>query len=150
MYERILEESGFSGARQKRRELAQALLAEDLGSWNHISAEVTGWGLSLQKSGYALGILSNMPHDFLDRFGKSIVLFNRADVAVFSCRVGQIKPESEIYDTLITELGCAPGETVFFDDIQANIDGARRAGIQAFRWTDLDQARKDWATITGN
>jgi len=144
MYLKILAEADITGNEAKLDTLAEQLLAEDLGAWFHISPTVTEWGLSLQESGYILGILSNMPVDFLEHFENKIELFSKADVSVFSCRVDQIKPEPAIYRTLIDRLGCKPDEIVFFDDIQANVDGALKAGIRAFLWTGLEQAKKDW------
>ena len=147
MYRKVLSDSGITGSEPELDTLADALLLEDIGCWFHISLPVTEWGLSLQKEGYVLGILSNMPVDFLEHFEQKIELFSKADVSVFSCRVDQIKPEPVIYRTLIDRIGCKADEIVFFDDIQANIDGALKAGIRAFLWTGLEQAKRDWNSI---
>jgi len=144
MYRRILSESGVEGSEAVLAEMARKMLAEDLGSWVKVSDRVTDWGLSVRAEGYALGILSNMPFDFLELYGDRVRLFAEADTAVFSCDVARIKPELDIYVTLIARLGCKPEEIVFFDDLEVNIEGARKAGIQAFLWTGLDQAKNDW------
>ena len=156
MYEAVLAEAfgslESSGARSHgaTRELAEALLAEDLASWRRVSRDVTEWARNLQGQGYTLAILSNMPHDFLERYGDSVHLFREADVAVFSCEVSHVKPERAIYDTLVRRLGMDPSEIVFFDDMEANVEGARASGIHAFLWTGLDRAREDWARATGS
>jgi len=147
MYRKVLSDSKITGSEAELDKLAERLLAEDLGAWFHISPTVTEWGLSLQKSGYILGILSNMPIDFLEVFEQKIELFAKADVSIFSCRVDQIKPEPAIYRTLIDHIGCKADEIVFFDDLQVNIDGALMAGIRAFLWTGLEQAKRDWKSI---
>ncbi len=144
MYRKILAEAGAEGSEAELDALAQALLDEDLASWSRVSREVTEWGLSLQSSGHPLGILSNMPFDFLDRYESRIELFLRADAAVFSCRVSRIKPEPEIYRVLVERIGLSPGDIVFFDDVPANVEGARREGITAFLWTGLEKAKLDW------
>jgi putative hydrolase of the HAD superfamily len=143
MYRRILRDSGLADS----VDLAARLLDEDLGSWFHVSRQVTEWGLGLQKSGYTLGILSNMPFDFLERYAKRIEMFAKADVPVFSCDVDLIKPERAIYETLIGKLGCKPDEIAFFDDIEVNVAGAREAGIHAFLFTDLERAKKDFQSL---
>jgi putative hydrolase of the HAD superfamily len=143
MYRDVLDEAGVQGSGRELDDLAARLLEEDMKSWAHISESVTAWGLELQARGLSLGILSNMPHDFLRRYGKEIVLFARADVAVFSCEVDQIKPEPAIYRTLIDRLACRPDEIAFFDDLQPNIDAAQAAGINAFLWTGLERAKAD-------
>ena len=147
MYRDVLADAGVSLPEPELNSLARKLLNEDLGSWFHISREVTEWALGLQAGGLRLGILSNMPHDFMDRFGDRIELFTKADVAVFSCFVNQIKPEPPIYQTLIDRIGCAPEEIVFFDDLEANVAAARRAGINAFVWKGLEQGKRDFAEI---
>ena len=87
-----------------------------------------------------------MPHDFLEIAGSSVELFGKADVPVFSCHVGAIKPEPAIYRVLIERLGCAPEEIVFFDDLERNVSAARALGIKAFLFTDLAGAKRDWET----
>ncbi len=143
MYRMVLADGGVTGTEDELSSLAKRLLGEDMRSWSRASEEVTQWGLSLQKEGFKLGILSNMPFDFLELFGGTIELFTRADCAVFSCNENQIKPESAIFKTLTDRLDCRASEIVFFDDIQVNIDGARKEGIQGYLWTGLEKAKKD-------
>lgn len=147
MYRDVFADAGVSLPEPELNSLARKLLDEDLGSWFHISRAVTEWALGLKADGLRLGILSNMPHDFMDRYGDQIELFTKADVAVFSCFVNQIKPEPPIYQTLIERIGCAPEEIIFFDDLEANVAAARRAWINAFVWTGLEQGKRDFAEI---
>jgi putative hydrolase of the HAD superfamily len=149
MYRDVLAEAGIKGSEAELDALADRLLAEDLGSWFHISKSVTDWALSLQRSGFKLGILSNMPFDFLERYGDKIELFNKADVALFSCDVNLIKPEPAIYAEMIRRLGCRADEIVFFDDLTVNIDAARRAGYNAYVWSGIEQGRADWTGVAG-
>lgn len=152
MYRAVLADAGIAAdprddAETARIEtLARKLLAEDLGSWFHISQEVTDWALGVRRNGYKLGILSNMPHDFLELYADRIELFNKADVPVFSCLEREIKPEPPIYRILIAKLGIPARDIVFFDDLEANVLAARSEGIQGFLWTGLEQAKKDWAS----
>jgi FMN phosphatase YigB (HAD superfamily) len=37
-------------------------------------------------------------------------------------------------------LGVAPGEVLFLDDVQANVDGARAAGMRAITFLNTKQA----------
>jgi putative hydrolase of the HAD superfamily len=148
MYRKILADAGMTGTEGELDALAGKLVEEDLASWFHISESVTEWGRSLKASGLALGVLSNMPQDFLARYRADIALFNEADVAVFSCECGLIKPDKPIYLELIRRLGCRSDEIAFFDDIAANVEGARAVGINAFLWTGLERAKADLAALT--
>ena len=48
-----------------------------------------------------------------------------------SCRMKLMKPSREIFDAAAAEIGFPPAETLFVDDSQKNVDGARAAGWQA-------------------
>ena len=148
MYKQVLEDAGLRLQDEKLNDLIEQLLAEDLGSWFHVSDDVTNWALKLQKEGYILGILSNMPYDFLERFGDRVQLFQKADVAIFSCQIHLVKPEPEIYKVLFDRTGCVPEEIVFFDDIAQNVAAAAKIGIHAFVWSGLDDAKKRFTQLS--
>jgi FMN phosphatase YigB (HAD superfamily) len=144
MYREVLADAGVKGSERELDALADSLLDEDLASWFRISRPVTEWALSLQETGFRLGILSNMPFDFMQRYGDKIELFRKADAPVFSCYLGQIKPEPAIYRSLVERLGCGPEEIVFFDDLDANVRGGLAAGLRAHLWEGLERAKEDW------
>jgi putative hydrolase of the HAD superfamily len=48
-----------------------------------------------------------------------------------SGRFGVRKPEARVYLDAVGMLGHAPGSTLFLDDSRPNVEGARRAGLQA-------------------
>ena len=123
------------------------MIEKDLASWKNINAGTVALMEDVKKAGYILGILSNMPHDFLAWARKNIPVFSLADVSVFSCEVSLIKPEEEIYRRLISALGVESGELVFFDDNPENIRSARALGIEAFLWKDPENARRDLSSL---
>ena len=49
---------------------------------------------------------------------------------ILSSEVGVVKPEPEIYQTLLRKYGIDPTESVFIDDIQANLDTAAELGFE--------------------
>lgn len=51
------------------------------------------------------------------------------------------KPFPGIYREVAREIGAAPDEIVFFDDLEANVEGARKAGLEAHLFRDADQVR---------
>ncbi len=143
MYRRLLEGAGYTKAASDRL-LLDKIARLDLESWKDIHSDVSDWALDIQKSGYKLGILSNMPYEFLDLYEKHIPPFVRADYACFSCRLKLIKPERAIYENCLTGLDIKPQEAVFFDDVRENVDAALEIGLNAFVWTGLEQGKKDW------
>ena len=49
---------------------------------------------------------------------------------ILSSEVGVVKPESEIYQKLLKKYNLDPVESVFIDDIQANLDTAAELGFE--------------------
>jgi len=52
------------------------------------------------------------------------------------------KPDSRCYHLCLSELQAAPETVLFVDDLAANVDGARKAGLLAHHHTSLDAFRQ--------
>jgi putative hydrolase of the HAD superfamily len=63
------------------------------------------------------------------------------DVVVISGRIGMRKPEPRIFEHLLEQLGLPARRCAFFDDAPANVEGAKSAGLHAFRHTDAASTR---------
>lgn len=87
----------------------------------------------LHRRGHRLCFLSNMPAPYADHLDATNPFLRRFSDGIYSGRVGRIKPERAMFDLAAQRFGRAPGELLFFDDVQANVDAARAAGWQA-RW----------------
>ncbi len=61
-------------------------------------------------------------------------------VIVESSKVGMRKPDPAIYALACDELGVAPEETVFLDDLGINLKPARAMGMTTIKVTDRDDA----------
>ena len=48
-----------------------------------------------------------------------------------SSTIGLRKPDAEAYDHVVQAIGVPAERIVFFDDLDENIDGARRRGLKA-------------------
>ena len=140
LYQKLLSDAGYTEHAQNI-DLCKTLGDIDLESWNNPNIAVNDWALSLQKQGFKLGILSNMPYEFLQKYRQNIPAFCHANYALFSCDVHIIKPCEEIYKMILQKLNTKPQNAVFFDDLQANIDAAKQLGINAILWQNLPQAQ---------
>lgn len=60
-------------------------------------------------------------------------LFAHFRKVVTSCEIGARKPEPEAFRRMAALTGAAPQRLVFFDDLEENVLGAQRAGLQAYR-----------------
>ena len=54
------------------------------------------------------------------------------DGVYFSHLIRLRKPDASIYEYVLADAELNPAESVFFDDVEANIEGARAVGITAF------------------
>ena len=60
------------------------------------------------------------------------------DDIIYSCRVGMVKKDGNVFDTAIERFNVVPEETLFIDDVQANLDQASKRGIHTFQFTNPD------------
>jgi putative hydrolase of the HAD superfamily len=58
---------------------------------------------------------------------------------VTSCDLGARKPDPEAFQRLAKLIGAQPERILFFDDLEENVRGARRAGLVAFQVTRPDE-----------
>ena len=137
-YRRILSIEGIFPDDEALLKIAQT----DMGGWKRLDPATVQLMRDIKGSGLSLGILSNMPHDFLVWARQNIPIFGEADTAVFSCDCNLLKPETAIYEKLKDSLGCEYAQIVFFDDTQDNIVKARELGIQGFVWEGAEAARE--------
>lgn len=101
----------------------------------------------LQRSGYRLGILSNTceMHWQYVTDGRYSLLPRYFEVFALSYELGAAKPDAEIYRRAADLAGTAPQETFFVDDIAANVQGARAAGLDAVQFTTAATLVRDLA-----
>jgi putative hydrolase of the HAD superfamily len=123
--------------------LIEKLIDRDLASWAAVNPETEKLIGDLKKAGFKTAVLSNMVRDFIDRVKETLPVLAVPDVAVYSCDVDTVKPEEKIYRILLSRLGCGAEELVFFDDVEANVEGARKLGIAALSWKGPEEARKE-------
>ncbi|XP_069831850.1 bifunctional epoxide hydrolase 2 isoform X2 [Dendropsophus ebraccatus] len=71
------------------------------------------------------------------------------DLVIESCRIGMRKPESRIYEYALKMLKAEPQETIFLDDIGANLKPARDMGIATVLVKDTENALKELQDLTG-
>jgi len=98
---------------------------------------------ALQGRGTPLYCLSNMPaaiythlrqrHDFWDAFSGIVI----------SGEIQMMKPEPEVFMHLLDTFGLRAEESVFIDDLPANIESARQVGLHAICFKDAAQCRRE-------
>lgn len=71
------------------------------------------------------------------------------DVVVESAVEGLRKPDPRIYELVCARLGVTPPETVFLDDLGANLKPARALGMTTIKVTDPDNALIELEAVLG-
>lgn len=116
--------------------------------WENISLPIyqydyaREWIRELKRKGYGVYILSNYGKWIYENTTEALSFVEDVDGAVFSYQVHQMKPEPEIYQTLLTKYGLKAEECVFLDDRQLNIDGAKAQGMEGIVFTSHEEAVK--------
>jgi epoxide hydrolase-like predicted phosphatase len=97
--------------------------------------------IQLRAQGCKIALLSNTEKPAVEFFREQ--KYDAFDAAVFSCVEGTKKPERKIYEITLDRLGTSAGQTLFIDDRQDYIDGARQAGIKTILFKDIGRLKKD-------
>ncbi len=94
-----------------------------------------GWRAArrCKRAGKRLYLLSNYAQEGYERLREKFEeLFDIFDGGVISYRAHQLKPEPEIYKTLIETCSLTPERTLFIDDTLKNVEGAMKMGIHGY------------------
>jgi putative hydrolase of the HAD superfamily len=81
---------------------------------------------------------------FTPRLRPLLAHFRRAFT---SCDLGRRKPEPEAFERLASLIGAPLARLAFFDDVEDNVAGARRAGLQAYRVRSAGEIRAISASL---
>ena len=96
----------------------------------------------LDAAGVPLYALTNFSHEFWPPFrAREAALFAPFRDILVSGEVGLTKPDPAIYALALTRFGHAPGEALFIDDRQDNVEAAGRCGFVAHRFADAATLR---------
>lgn len=97
---------------------------------------------ALEARGVPQYVLTNFSADFWPPFhAKERAFFDRFQGILVSGEVKMLKPDPAIYYLALDRFGLAPGDALFFDDRQINVDGALAVGMHAELFTDAAAMR---------
>lgn len=144
MYSRIFADEGVEASPSAIARIVE----EDRSSFLYRNERTLEWMRSLKARGFKIGILTNMPSSFAALFRKHFADYIAlADAVVISGEAKLFKPKREIYALLRERIGLEAGELCFFDDVDANCDGARAGGWNAIRFDSNAQAERDFERL---
>ena len=117
---------------------AEELIEHDNTQWTNENPAMLSLARDLRHAGYRTAILSNMERRMLAVMRRKLAWLDEFDVQMYSCEIGTVKPEPEIYLECCRRLGCAPAEAVFLDDKKVNTEAARRVGMHSYVFHSAD------------
>lgn len=121
----------------------QELNAWDARMWTTQNPAMLAWQCALKQHGIRTAILSNMGDTVLANIQREFDWLPRFDVLIWSFEHKMAKPDPAIYRLTLDKLGVRPGETLFIDDKQANVDAARDLGLVAIQFSTIQKLRED-------
>ena len=90
---------------------------------------------TLKEEGYITAMLSNTEAPAVEML--KAMNYDCFDHGLYSCELGIVKPEPEIYRRCIELLGVQPNEMLFIDDKVENIEAAEALGIRGHIMDDF-------------
>jgi 2-haloacid dehalogenase len=99
--------------------------------------------LELIDAGHDVTMLTNFASDTFVEARQRFPFLDRPRGVTVSGDVRMIKPDRGIYDHHVASFDLDPAATIFIDDSQKNVDGAKQAGWQAVLFQDAKTLEAD-------
>jgi putative hydrolase of the HAD superfamily len=103
---------------------------------------------SVKAAGYAIACLTNNVATGFQR-PEVVDVLRRFDLIVESSKTGVRKPEPRFYEMACEQLGVAPKECVFLDDLGVNLKPARDMGMVTIKVEDPAAALTELGDVLG-
>ncbi|RJK94803.1 HAD family hydrolase [Vallicoccus soli] len=116
-------------------DLVRRLTAQDGALWTRLRPDAEDLLDRLARARVRTALLSNAPAS-LAAVARTQPWASAFDRLFFSGELGVAKPDPGIYARVDEELGTAPGDVLFVDDREVNVEAARAHGWRAHLWRD--------------
>ena len=84
---------------------------------------------ALRRSGVTCCLASNQQTHRAHYMSSELGYRSLFDREFYSCRVGHAKPDAAYFEHILADLGLAPEQALFIDDVEPNVISARQVGI---------------------
>ncbi len=92
---------------------------------------------------YRLVVLSDTNKIHFEFIKEKFPILQHFSDFVVSYEVGFLKPSTEIFQVAVEKAECLPEECFFTDDREANVEGAKKFGINAFQFISPEQFEQE-------
>lgn len=101
------------------------------------------WIKELKDRGYGVYVISNFAQKAYNECIEALDFLEETDGAILSYQVKMIKPAPEIYQLLCSQYNLKAQECVFIDDMEKNVEAARKEGMKGIVFHTLLQAKEE-------
>lgn len=109
-------------------------LAKEFYSGDQPDQALLAYIRQLRQRGHTVALLSNASPALRGELA-AFEMTDLFDAIVPSCEISVMKPDARAYQTVLERIQRPPDETIFVDDVQENIEGARAVGIHGVLYT---------------
>jgi HAD superfamily hydrolase (TIGR01549 family) len=98
---------------------------------------------------YRIGLLSNTDPIHVAYLERTYTFFDHfpSERRIYSCAVGLSKPNPGIYLAALKACKATAQEAVYIDDIGANVEAAKRLGLEGIEYRDPGQLEQDFEKL---
>jgi HAD superfamily hydrolase (TIGR01509 family) len=96
------------------------------------------------KPKYKIAILSNASQELIEESLKQNSVSELFDVVITSSKSGFVKPQPEIFELTLTELGVTPKEALFIDDSTSNAAAAKELGLVSVHYKGIENLKGEF------
>lgn len=97
----------------------------------------------LRSCGFNLYLLSDNTTTIVTYLKKQYSVFKFFIGEIISCDVGTLKPDPQIYQALFDKFQIIPSESLFIDDLEHNISGAKHMGMDGIVFKSSEQCESE-------
>lgn len=109
--------------------------------------ETIPWIENLRKKGYKVYYLSNYPSKIARECADDMKFLEHMDGGILSYKIKMVKPNSDIYQKLLSMYGLKAAECLFIDDRADNCVAAVREGYHAIQYTTREEVLAKMAEL---
>ncbi len=133
-WQKLIHDAGLALDARAVTELNRA----DARYWTTENTRMVRWQAELKLAGIKTAILSNMGDNVLESLLAAFPWVQNFDWCTWSFQLGMAKPDPRIYEYTLAGLGAKAEETLFIDDRGVNVEAARKLGMNALRFTTVE------------
>ncbi|GMM91192.1 HAD family hydrolase [Vibrio fortis] len=97
----------------------------------------------IKQAGYHVYALTDNVHEIVAYLKETYDFWPLFEGATVSAELGLLKPQPEIYQSLLSTNKLNAEETVFLDDMPYNVEGAQKEGMAAIQFKDVHQCEQE-------